>query len=427
MKEAPQKDMIFVLFGATGDLATKKILPAIESLVVSGAIGDKSRIIAVSRRDWSDAQYLRYLCEERGSCDPIFGSRISYSKVDVALGTGYAELKAKIDRTLSETSDAELLVYFSLAPDHHSTAFSDLVKEGILSRGSKGKLMIEKPFGTDQKSAQALDRLLASKLDEGQILRVDHYLGKDTVQAIMDIHENASHMSDLMSTEAIDSIRVRLFESKGIEGRGASYDNVGAFRDVGQNHMLEVLAALGADLDSADSWQAARTELIKHLLAPIKTCEHSRRGQYAGYGTEKGVSEGSTTETAFYIETSLKSGKLKGVPLILESGKKMPVAEAYAEIIFKRLADLPKKMTFFIQPDQKIAIEHLDGKVEEFEVPRSHGAYENIILAALHGTEREFVGSAEIEALWDYADHVVLCWDKVPLEIYSDEKPFLIK
>lgn len=423
-----KKDLLFVLFGATGDLAAKKILPSIEALMNAGEIGGGSRVVAVSRRDWTDRDYLDFLCKERGSvCDPKFGSRVSYAKVDIALGTGHKELKEKLDVIMSERPNTELLVYFSLAPDLYVTAFKDLVEAGILSVGSRGKLMIEKPFGTDQKSACALDKLLLSKLDESQILRVDHYLGKDTVRAMMDIHEGASHMSELISSDAVASIRVRLFETKGIDGRGASYDGVGAFRDVGQNHMLEILAALCADIDMAESWQEARAKLVERLVAPIKTCELSRRGQYEGYDQEKGVKGSSQTETAFHIETTLKSGKLKGVPLYLESGKKMPSSEAYAEIVFKEVSGLPKKMVFSIQPEQKISIENRDGSIEEFEVPKTFDAYGNIILAALNGREREFVGREEIEALWGYADHVVACWGKVPLEMYSDQKPFLIQ
>ncbi|MBI5133860.1 MAG: hypothetical protein HZA81_00500 [Candidatus Taylorbacteria bacterium] len=428
MKGVSKKDMIFVLFGATGDLAAKKILPAIESLVSAGEIGASSKVVAVSRREWDDAGFLSFFEGQRGRpAEPSFAAAISYSKVDIAAGVGYKELKARLDRMLAEDPSAELLVYFSLAPDLYSPAFKDLVRSRVLERGKRGKIMIEKPFGTDQKSACALDRLLASKLDPDQILRVDHYLGKDTVRAIMDLHERATHMSDLVSSEAVSSIRVRLFETKGIDGRGASYEGVGAFRDVGQNHMLETLAALGADLSTAGSWQEARADFIKRLVPPANTCDLSRRGQYEGYEAERGVRVGSQTETSFHVETSLRSGKLKSVPLVLESGKKMQVAEAFAEICFKDISGLPKRMRFSIQPKQEIVIENRDGSKEVFEVPRSYDAYGNIILAALYGSEREFVGPEEIEALWGYADHVVACWDRVPLEVYSDRKPFLIK
>ncbi|HEU5114528.1 MAG TPA: hypothetical protein VFT82_02050, partial [Candidatus Paceibacterota bacterium] len=283
---------------------------------------------------------------------------------------------------------------------------------------------------TNEKTACELNSLLASLLDEDQIFRVDHYLGKNTIRALMRIHENAEDFSLLLSKESVASIRIGLFEEKGIDGRGATYDQVGAFRDVGQNHMLEMLAVLAAELPlgaTGAEWQSARAEILKRLEPPAKTCENSRRGQYEGYESEKGVKPDSETETAFEVVTSFRSGKLKGVPLSLEAGKKMGVSTVFIEVLFKEMSGLPKKMMFTVQPEQEILIENRDGSVDAYDVPSSEDAYENVISGAVAGSEAGFVGAEEIKALWSYTDHVVGCWGKVPLEEYGSKKPFLIK
>ncbi|MEK7607370.1 MAG: hypothetical protein AAB484_00355 [Patescibacteria group bacterium] len=416
-----QKTIIFVLFGATGDLAVKKIFPALETLYTQGVFSSKSTVIAVSRRDWNDSQFLAHA----GSFKSDFAKLISYSRIDIEHGTGYENLYEKIEKLKKKNPNAEVLVYLSLAPRYQSRVIESLAKEKIMIRGG-AKLLIEKPFGTDEKSAKALDILLLSSLDESQIYRIDHYLGKDTVMTLMNLHESTENFSLLLSRENISQIHIRLFETKGIEGRGASYDHVGAFRDVGQNHILEMLAVLAADVPKK-SWTEARTDVLKHLTPPAKTCELSHRGQYDGYKKEAGVKVDSETETAFKITTSLSYGKLAGVPLILEAGKKMPVSEVFMEIIFKAVYGLPKKMHFNVQPDQEIITLYRDGKRDVFKVPKVNDAYANVIKVALNGSSREFVGSSEIEALWRYADHIVACWNKVPLQIYGEDKPFLIQ
>ncbi|HVT74843.1 MAG TPA: hypothetical protein VHD69_00235 [Candidatus Paceibacterota bacterium] len=420
--------LVFVLFGATGDLAVKKIFPALEALWKEGALGDHPHIVATGRRGWDDQAFRAFL-DEVGTVTPGFLGLVSYADIDVGAGTGYDELRAQIGRMLvsdgGPTGEPHIMFYSSLAPRFHGEVAKALHASGLISCG-RGKLLIEKPFGEDEGSAKALDRSLRSFLDDDQIFRVDHYLGKDALRAVMDLHENTPELAHLISADAVQSITIAIFETKGIDGRGVSYDDVGAFKDVGQNHVLEMLAAIAAE-PGAKGWQAARADVLKRLAPPAKTCELSRRGQYEGYEHEKGVAEGSDAETAFEVITSLKSGKLKKVPLTLVAGKKMPTAKAFIEVVFKDVQGLPKKMTFNIQPEQDIVIEDRDGGREAFDIKKTRDAYGNVILAALEGSERSFVGSDEIRALWAYTDRVVACWSKVPLERYGPDKPFLIK
>lgn len=427
---ALQNKLIFILFGATGDLAVKKIFPALDALVSDGTIHADSRVIAVSRRDWDDGDFKMFLREKNPVISKTFQNMISYEQIDVETGYGYDNLKNTIKILKKQLKIASVYTYLSLAPDKHISVVKALKKNGIVEH-LKDKLFIEKPFGTDEKTARALDKTLGF-LRENQICRVDHYLGKDTLLALMDIHESTPSFDKLLESTSVASIEVVLFETKGIDGRGASYDHVGAFRDVGQNHMLEMLAVLCAQLPRRTTlrpfdWQNARAEMISHLAKPEKTCALARRGQYDGYGQEHGVKPNSETETAFRVETYLSQGKLKGTPLVLVAGKKMLESKAFVSVNFKDISGLPRTLHFSLQPHQEIIIENRDGTRDVWSVPRRGDAYVNIIRSALFGSNREFVGGKEIEALWRYSDHIVRCWDKVPLEIYSEIKPFLVK
>jgi glucose-6-phosphate 1-dehydrogenase len=419
---AINKNIIFILFGATGDLAVKKIFPALQALLKERAISPASKIIAVSRRDWNDSDLIQFLKDKKVSIDQEFESLISYSKIDIEGNHGYEDLKKKISGLKKEVKSAETYFYLSLAPQNHPLAVASLKEHKILSKG-KNKVLIEKPFGTNERTAKDLDSLL-SYLNPSQVCRVDHYLGKDSIQALMDLHEKTPDFDKIISNQSVASIRLSIFETKGIDNRGATYDSVGAFRDVGQNHMLEMLGVIASSL-SGGNWQKARTEVFTHLEPPAKTCEFSRRGQYDSYHLETGVKPGSETETAFEIKTTLYQGKLKGTPLILEAGKAMQKSEVFTEITFKDIPGIPKKMIFKVQPEQEITIVNGDGARETFVVPKKRDAYANLLYAALTDSTREFVGPGEIEALWRYADRIVACWNKVPLEIYGPDKPFL--
>jgi len=357
--------MKFVLFGATGDLAQKKILPAIARLK---AQGENIDVIEVSRR--------------------------SQVAIDVDAGTGYEQLVAK----LATVEPSQVAIYLSLAPKFHSKAVEALGLLGLLVRG-KTKLLVEKPFGTNEVSARTLDALIQQYLDETDVYRIDHYLSKAGAQELINRFKNSGVLAE---------IRVRLFETRGIEGRGASYDGVGAFSDVGQNHLLEMAAVVLAGANAARAgtlildWQEARARVIQELVPPESTCQNFRRGQYSGYLKEPGVRPDSQTETAFHVETMVDR-----VHIVLEAGKRMLQAEALIEVIY------------------------VDGTRKKIDLNAGSDAYQTMIAAALRGSRREFVGREEVFALWRYADHAAKCWDEVPLEIYGAvdgvDKPFLIQ
>jgi glucose-6-phosphate 1-dehydrogenase len=422
-KLSSKKPPLFVVFGATGDLAQKKIFPALSALYDDGSLADGARVMGVSRREWGTHDFRTFLSTE-SRVSAGFLHIVDYARVDFETNVGYTELSAQIKQL---SKGREVLIYLSLAPRNFPTVIRALRKAKILRRGGV-KLLLEKPFGTDEASACALNRLLTSFLLSSQIYRIDHYLGKSAVQAMMRVHESSSSLRSIISKDTVESVTVSLLESKGIDGRGASYDGVGAFRDVGQNHMLEVLASLLAEYPrraSASAWQGARAKVLENLLPPVDTCELARRGQYEGYERERGVGAGSTTETAFEVITSFSRGELSGIPIILRAGKLMGTASASLSILFKKISGLPREIVFSIQPEARVIIRSYEGGEETIGLSNSRDAYENILLDAIRGEMRHFVGAKEIQSAWRYADRVVGCWDKVPLERYSPSHPFL--
>lgn len=414
--------MTIVIFGATGDLAVKKLFPALSSLMSDDLLPKGARIIAVSRRDWGTSEFRAFLRESGSDISDRLIEHIEYADVDFDVRRGYDRLK----KVLDETANSQLLIYLSLAPRWFTPVIEDLRDADILKRGQV-KLLLEKPFGTDTASAEALNSALLSFLDPAQIYRVDHYLGKETVQAIMDEHERSPKLRQILSNQTIERIAVELSEAKGIEGR-ASYDSVGAFRDVGQNHLLEVLAVLVAEYPrqeaSAGAWQDARAKVLESLALPSATDSAARRGQYMEYPAERGVTEGSDTETAFELRTYFEEGELSDVPVTLRAGKLLPQNYAGISIFFRPTGNLPAEMRFEIQPVARMVMRQRDGSLASIPLPPGRDAYHNVIEDAIKGEARRFVGTKEVLAAWRYADAVLPILLAAPLEAYSIDRPF---
>ena len=388
-----EKKTVFVILGATGDLAVGKIFPALSHLPFS--------VVAVSRRPWSDDDFRDFLGREK--YEKEFLSRVFYKTVFFDSCLGAAELKT----FLKSFGRAKFIFYVSMAPTLYETALRCMRKNSLLDVGDS-KILIEKPFGLDLKSSKKLNALATSFLEHKQIYRVDHYLGKSALRALTEIHEKSDALSDIVSNKTVDLIRVRIFEDFGIKDRGASYDAVGAFRDVGQNHILQMLSAVAVrppqakhfrenslrsnipeNVLPATAWHSARAKVVESLETKKINI---RRGQYRGYTDEKNVAKASRTETFFSIETYFRDGKLKGVPVILESGKKMPEREASVTVEFKN--------------------------GESLQISVSGEAYEHVLEAAALDRRELFVGSKEIFAAWKFVDTLAKRFKKSKLEIY---------
>lgn len=410
-----------VIFGATGDLAVKKLFPALSTLLAEGALTSDCSVIAISRRDWDTEAFRAFLRAGGTGVSEALLAKIEYLEIEFEETRGYEALA----RRLSTPHTDETLLYLSLSPKLAPSVCRDLHETGILVRGGP-KLMLEKPFGTDEASARAFHEMLASVLDERQIYPVDHYLGKAAVQEVMRRHEASTELRAMIRKETVSRVLAELLETKGIDGR-ATYDAVGAFRDVGQNHLLEALAVLLAEYPAngtAFAWQNARAAVLKSLAVPHDIAARARRGQYDGYLAERGVAPDSRTETAFEVMAAFEGGELAGVPVTLRAAKRAPMARALLRIVFKDVPHVPKELHIDIQPEARIRVLERDGTETVTPLHGARDAYASVFFDALHGTRHRFPGPAEIFAAWRFTDTLLHAWHEAPLERYSEQQPF---
>lgn len=393
---------ILVAFGVTGDLMRLKILPALYRLHARGEFPERFRLVGYSRRDWGAAEFREYvrgvLAERVPDATPAsvdaFLAQLSFQGGEFSQPESYAALK----RTLESLDAAwgacsNKVFYLSVAPTFYGQIANDLAGAGLTAECASGggwtRLVIEKPFGQDGTSAAQLESLLAESFGEEQVYRIDHYLAKDTAREML-----ATGVEDAAS---ITSVTIRLFETVGVERRGAFYDAVGALRDVGQNHMLEILALLTmnrpAEL-SAEGVRAARAEVLEALdpIAPEAVATETYRARYDGYLSIPGVAPDSITETYFKIRASLRSARWQSVPITLEAGKRL--GEARKEVIIERRGAEPLRFDLDA---------HVPGEVRIDE-------YERLVKDVLRGDQTLFVSAREVAAAWRFIDPIMRAW-----------------
>ncbi|MES2007130.1 MAG: hypothetical protein V4436_03405 [Patescibacteria group bacterium] len=362
----------FLVFGLTGDLMKKKGIPALFALWEEKKLPEDFRIIGLSRKTWNTKTIKQHI-------DTSVGSEVPQTFADLfSIFTGEGENLNDILKLKKEFSiDASnLFTYLCISPELYAGVIKNLGEAELLQQDST-TILIEKPFGRDLESAKSLQSLLLQYVHEEQIYRIDHFLAKEAVL----------NLSNLESEEIL-SIEVYLNEALGVEKRGAMYDPVGAFRDVAQNHLLEsAAAALGART-------TALTEL--HILSPEEIKTNTERSQYEGYQSIDGVALGSQTETHFKVESYIERAGKK-IPLILESGKRMP---------WRR----------------EVVVTTTSGKVV---IPFESGTneYETLFAEAFANDRHRFVSMQEVEALWRFTDPIENEWrqNSVPLASYKPE------
>lgn len=376
--------LTFVLFGSTGDLAQRKIMPALFELYLKGGFQSGSQIIAVSRRDWNDQDYRDFIAPNVSTKDKEklkdFLSLIQYVSGTFDAPEGYIKLKECI---LNEHT----VIHLAIKPNAHTEVIQGLEKAGI-----KGKLLIEKPFGHDLISAQKLEEELEKYVECKNIYRIDHYLGKRGLDEVLRKRKEDSDFLLRLNKEHLDSVHFRLIESLDIEGRGEFYDSVGAMLDVGQNHVLSMVSSFFIDISAAKNICGARAEVLKHIHI-LST----RRGQYSGYVDEKNVDANSHTETYFKVELKYENKKWNGVRVILEGGKAL--SEKRSDIILK----------------------FKDGSeyIFNIEQPKKPDAYEVVLDAAIQGDDSRFVCTDEMMESWRLTDEIKTKMKGVDLKVYE--------
>lgn len=452
---------IFTIFGATGDLSRRKLLPALLDLYQKGFLPESLKIVSVGRKPFSSEEYRDFVKDSiskkgHNHTDKTVSSfleHIVYHKGDFTMPENYQELSEKligIEDTFGQCSNK--LFYLAVSPVNYEIIFQQLADSGLTVPCSFDtgwtRILVEKPFGEDIKTAQKLDKTLGLLFKESQIFRIDHYLGKETLQDILMFRFSNLIFEPLWNSKYIEKVEILLYESIDIEGRGVFYDNVGALRDVGQNHILQMLSFVAMDNPGVLDSEAVRKERAK-LLNSIKKITKKEmhqnviRGQYSGYKQEEGVDENSKTETYFKIKAFIDNEKWQGVPFYLEGGKGLKSKRTEIKIHFKKTTQClcpedheqnhANVLTFRIQPDEGISIIFwakklgLTTELEPKELSFSYlngsdkfaDAYEHILFDGITGDQTLFTSTDEVSASWEFITPILENWGELDLIEYK--------
>jgi len=418
---APRSDAL-VFFGATGDLAYKKVFPALQSLVAQGLLDGP--IVGVSRGGWTLERLrerARESVEANGGADPVAFPRLAAQLRYVEGDYGAPETFAALRRELGDSQRP--LHYMAIPQDMFEVVVLGIAESGC-ARGAR--LVLEKPFGRDLASARRLSEVLHRQFQERDVFRIDHYLGKEAVQNLVYFRFANSFLEPIWNRRYVESVQITFAERIGIEGRGAFYDRAGAIRDVVQNHVLQVISnvAMEPPPGSHDT-ETLRDEKVKVLKA-MAPPDPARvvRGQYVGYLEEKGVQRGSTTETFAAMELAVNTWRWEGVPFYLRAGKRL--AQNRTEVLARLrrpprvtgVSFAPNLVRFRLGPEFVIGlaanVREPGGAPHELELIAAHdhdGAdtnpYTELLGDALRGETYRFARQDYVEEAWRIVDPVV--------------------
>jgi glucose-6-phosphate 1-dehydrogenase len=439
---------VIVIFGISGDLAKRKVLPSIYRLLKSDLLTSDIHIIGTSRQNLSEDDLIKdiepWIIKEDRVCDPVvikkLRSVLEIIKFDPTNITAYAGLKTKLDKYEKDHGTCfNRLFYLSIPPQVFGPIVRNLGESGLSNSCSHGKaksrLLVEKPFGYDLVSAKDLIKEAGHYFSEDQIFRIDHYLAKETAQNILTFRKFNPLFKEIWNNKFISKVTVRAVESIGIEGRANFYDNVGALRDLIQSHLLQLLAITTMELpkDITDSDQIHRTKLalFKDIL-PFSQKDLNTsvvRGQYASYKQEVGNPK-TSTETYVKMKLFIKNKRWSKVPIILETGKALKNKQTDVTIDFgsSLTSDNCNQLTFRLQPNEGIDIKLLVKKPglenivqatamdfsykATFDDREQPDAYERVLVDAIKGDQALFASSSEVIRSWQILEPVLNSWQK---------------
>lgn len=433
---------VLVIFGATGDLAKSKLVPALFSIFMQNLLPKDFFIVGFARRSISNEEFnssFTNLTQYEKWKD--FTKHLSYQQGMFEDKRGYNELINRL-RDIDEKLGACITRLFYLAtPPVNYSEILDYLSSTRLSEGSTC-IIVEKPFGKDLETARALDKKLADIFDERQIFRVDHYLGKETVQNMLAFRFANGIFEPVWSKKYIDHVQITFAEKKGIGTRGKFFDGVGMLRDVGQNHLLQLVTAVAMEQPKSFSKEGLRDARaqVMHAIQCIDEKDVSAsvvRGQYEGYREEKDVVKDSDTETFVALKLFVDTERFSGVPFYLRAGKQMEKECVEISIIFIQTCHILFKeygcpeigniLTFRIQPDEgiglriiakkpggKLALQTTEMKFTYHEQFGGHGqeAYEKLLMDIFAGDQMLFNRSDELDSSWEFITQILEGWQK---------------
>jgi glucose-6-phosphate 1-dehydrogenase len=453
--------LAIVIFGASGDLTSRKILPALANLADRGRLNENVTVIGVARSDWSDEEFREVARRDvpgAGENWHRLVERFHYISGDYAATETFDKLKehlAEADEKYG--THGNRLYYLATVPALFARVADALAKEGVNVPGPDGefaRIVVEKPFGRDLESARELDAALHRAFDEEQIFRIDHYMGKETVQNVLALRFANAIFEPIWNRRYVEQIQITVAESIGVEHRGGFYETAGALRDIVQNHVMQVLALMLMEPVTGMDAQHIRDEKVKLLRSvfiptPDEAVDRSVRGQYiAGvvdgqavpaYREEEGVAPDSVTETYLALRLRVENWRWAGVPIYVRTGKRLPhrvteVILQFHEVPFLAFEGMlsrqlrPNMLVLRIQPNEGISL-HFGAKVpgEAFKVQsvamdfrydsvfgesRESDGYPRLLHDAMIGDPTLFIRTDEVEQAWRIVEPYLEAWSE---------------
>jgi glucose-6-phosphate 1-dehydrogenase len=456
---------VMIIFGAAGDLAARKLIPAIHELGLTGGLSDRLAIIGIDRKEMTDEHFrdhLRQAVNRHSRSGPpdarsweMFARRLTFITGDMSGIDLYRELAGRLVQVEKEwTAPANRVFYLAVPPFLIGTIAQNLGQAGLGRDNPRCRMVVEKPFGHDLKSACELNRLLRSVFDESQIYRIDHYLGKETVQNIFAFRFANVLWEPIWNRRHIDHVQLAVAEDAGVGHRGGYYESAGALRDMVQNHLLQVLCLIAMEPPvsyRADEIRNKKVDVLNAIrpIPPDQMPKFAVRGQYGAgwlkgrrvksYRQEEGVDPFSRSETFAAVKCFVDNWRWQGVPFYLRTGKRLPTRMSEVMVQFKPVPHHSFPTTAMTHPEPNrlfIRIQPEEGILQRFQAKHPGGAmrltpvdmrfsyqkaflaeapeaYETLLLDVCQGDQTQFMRSDELEAAWRIIDPILEGWESV--------------